>query len=207
MPGASAVVISGAVEGLVDEVVLTRVVDEAGGQVGPIYGRNGKPHLRRVLAGYNNAARFSPWLVLVDLDQDAECAPPFVAACLPTPAPLMRLRVAVRAVEAWLLADRERLAGFLRVPAARLPLDPDAVPNPKRLLVDLAHGSRRRDIRQDMVPRPGSGRPVGPAYASRLIEFAATAWRPDVAAQRSDSFRRCRDRIAEMVRTLQASER
>jgi hypothetical protein len=32
------------------------------------------------LGGYNNAARFSPWLVLVDLDRDADCPPPFVAA-------------------------------------------------------------------------------------------------------------------------------
>lgn len=117
MPLANSVIISGAVEGMVDEAVLTRLVDEAGGQVGPIYGKNGKSHLRRVLGGYNNAARFSPWLVLVDFDQDAECAPPLVAAWLPAPAPMMRLRVALRAIEAWLLADRERLAGFLRVAA------------------------------------------------------------------------------------------
>lgn len=206
MPAARAVVISAAVEGLLDEAVLTRVVEEAGGRVGPIYGKNGKPHLRRVLAGYNNAARFLPWLVLVDLDQDAECAPPFIAAWLPTPAPLMRLRAAVRAVEAWLLADRERLAGFLRVPTARLPLDPDAVPDPKRLLVDIARGSRRRDIREDMIPRPGSGRRVGPAYSSRLIEFAVTVWHPAAAAERSDSLHRCRDRIAELVRALQIGE-
>lgn len=205
MPSDNSVVISGAVEGMVDEAVLTRLVDEAGGRVGPIYGKNGKSHLRRILGGYNNAARFSPWLVLVDLDQDVECAPPLVAAWLPAPAPMMRLRVAVRAIEAWLLADRERLAGFLRVPATRLPLDPDAVPDPKRLLVDLARRSRRRDIREDMVPRAGSGRPVGAAYASRLMEFAATVWRPEVAAGCSDSLRRCRDRIAELVHRRETS--
>lgn len=202
---ANAAVVSGAVEGMVDEAVLTRLVDEAGGRAGPIYGKNGKTHLRRVLGGYNNAARFAPWLVLVDLDEDAECAPPLVAVWLPAPAPMMRLRVAVRAIEAWLLADREQLAGFLGVAATRLPLDPDAVPDPKALLVDLARHSRRRDIREDMVPRSGSGRSVGPAYASRLIEFASTVWRPEVAAGCSDSLRRCRDRIAELVRGPETS--
>jgi len=200
MPLANAVVISGAAEGPIDEAVLARLVDEAGGRVGSIYGKNGKANLRRVLGGYNNAARFSPWLILVDLDQDSECAPPLVAAWLPAPAPMMRLRVAVRGIEAWLLADRERLAAFLRVPAAQLPPDPDAVPDPKRLLVDLARRSRRRDIREDIVPRSGTGRAVGAAYSSRLIEFAATVWRPEVAAGCSDSLRRCRDRIAELVR-------
>lgn len=200
MPLHNSAPIAGAVEGIVDEAVLIRLVGEAGGLVHTIYGRNGKPHLRRVLGGYNNAARFSPWLVLVDLDHDAECAPPFVAALLPAPAPMMRLRVAVRAIEAWILADHEHLSDFLRVSTARLPPDPDAVPDPKRILVDLARHSRRRDIREDMVPRPGSGRAVGPAYASRLIEFAAAVWCPEVAAERSDSLRRCRDRIAELVR-------
>jgi hypothetical protein len=41
-----------------------------------------------------------------------------------------------------------------------------------------------------MVPRPESRTTVGPAYVSRMIEFAQQHWRPDVAAQRADSLRR-----------------
>jgi hypothetical protein len=190
------------VEGVVDEAILTRLVIDAGATVGPVYGKNGKSQLKKTLTGYNNAARYSPWLVLMDLDQDEDCAPPLVSACLAAPAPMMRLRVAVRAIEAWILADREALAKFLSVAIPRLPHDPDAVPDPKRFLVDLARNSRRRDIRDDMVPRSGSGRAAGPAYASRLIEFAVTAWRPEVAVEHSDSLRRCRDCIADLVRSL-----
>ena len=40
------------------------------------------------------------------------------------------------------------------------------------------------------VPRNGSGRTEGPAYTSRLIEYATDRWRPDVAVQRADSLRR-----------------
>jgi len=57
-----------------------------------------------------------------------------------------------------------------------------------------ARRSRSRVIVQDMVPRRGSGSRVGPGYKGRLIEFVTAThhrWRPDVAAQRSDSLRRC----------------
>jgi transposase len=48
--------------------------------------------------------------------------------------------------------------------------------------------------------RHGSGRPVGPAYASRLIEFASSSWRPEVAAQRADSLRRTIDCLRRLAR-------
>ncbi len=153
------------------------------------------------MRSYNNAAHYWPWVVLVDLDQDFDCAPPMLSEWLPKPARLMRLRVAVRAVEAWLLADRESMSSFLRVPIGRIPEDPDSVSDPKRLIVTLARRSRRRDIREDMVPRDGSGRSVGPAYTSRLFEFITTRWRPDEAAPRSESLRRSQQRIAELVAT------
>lgn len=192
-------VLSAAVEGIVDEAVLRRLVTESGGVLHRAHGGEGKPALRRSIAGYNNAARFSPWVVLVDLDRDADCVPPFVADWLPDPSPLMRFRVAVRAVEAWLIADRRSIASFLSVPVSRVPPDPDAQPDPKRVLVTLARHSRRRDVREDMVPRDGSGRSVGRAYTSRLVDFVGTTWQPDQAAQYSDSLRRCRQRIAELV--------
>jgi hypothetical protein len=191
--------ILGAVEGAVDESVLQRLIAEAGGLLAAVYGKEGKGALRKDIRGYNNSARSFPWVVLIDLDRDAACVPSFLAEWLPKPAPLMRFRVAVRAIEAWLLADRRSMAAFLRVPLNRIPDDTDALPDPKRYLVDLARHSRRAGIRQDMVPRDGSGRSVGPAYASRLAEFADQMWRPDEAAQHSDSLRRCRQRIAELV--------
>ncbi len=196
------VVISGAVEGIVDEAVLRRLVQHVQGTVNAVYGKNGKTHLRQRLDGYNQAARFGPWIVLVDLDHEADCAPLFRTAWLPNPAPLMCFRVAVREVEAWLLADRERIATFLGVTVSSVSPDPEAEPDPKRTVVDLARRARRREIREDMVPRPGSGRTVGPAYASRLIEFAShatTGWRPEIAANRADSLRRCLTRLRELT--------
>lgn len=182
------------VEGITDEAVVRRLLEYVGLTCGTVYGKSGKGPLLQRLPNYNQAARFAPWLVVVDLDQDAECAPPFVRSVLPNPAGGMQLRVAVRAIEAWLLADAERLAAFLGIRAVRIPPHPDAELDPKATLINLARRSRRRAMREDIVPREGSGSRVGPGYAGRLIEFVTAtewSWRPDVAAQHSDSLRRC----------------
>lgn len=181
-----------AVEGPVDEVAVRRIAESAGIEVATVYITNGKGNLVRRLAGFNEAARHAPWLVVVDLN-GTNCAPDLLAQILPAPSPLMTCRVAVRAIEAWLMGDCDRLASFLGIAASRLPIDPDGVANPKQTLVNAAASSRRRAIREDMTPRPGSGRSVGPNYAGRLIEFMAdeaAGWRPDVAANRSNSLAR-----------------
>src|SRR5882724_2038318 len=164
MPPEHPLVISGAVEGPTDETVVRRLVKEAGGSLDRVYGKSGKSNLRQRLAGYNRAARHAPWVVVVDLDHSADCAPPFCEDWLPQPSNHMRFRVAVRAIEAWLLAGHERLATFLSIPAVRVPADPEALDDPKLTMITLARQSRRRGIREDMVPRPNSGRHVGPAY-------------------------------------------
>ena len=197
---AGGTVISAAVEGIVDEAVVRKLIAHAEATPGDVYGKQGKSFLRQRIAGYNNAAEHAPWLVLVDLDNDEHCASPLRSAWLLQPAPYLCFRVAVREVEAWLLADTEHLAGFLGVARSRLPRDPERLANPKTTMVDLARASRRRDIREDMVPRPGSGRQIGPAYSSRLIEFASADWRPDVAAGRADSLMRAMRCLERLVR-------
>lgn len=195
-------VVKGAVEGDLDEAILRRIVACVGLSLGQVYGRNGKQSLLRGVRGYNNAARFSPWIVLIDLDGDCNCAPECIVQWLPDPALHMCFRVAVRAVEAWMLADRERIASWLGVPVNRVPEDPDRLDNPKRRLVDLARRSRRRSVRDDIVPRSGSGREVGVLYTARMIEFAQDeneGWRPELARGVSDSLRRCIAGLEQLV--------
>lgn len=183
------VFISGAVEGVIDEAVARHLIAHIGGVPATIYGRKGRRAIERGINGYNNAARHSLWLVLMDLDAD-ECAPPVVNGLLADRRPGLCFRLAVREVEAWLLADRERMADFLSVAASRLPESPEDLAQPKDEIVRLARQSRRRDIREDLVPRVGSGRVTGPGYESRLIVFSRDDWRPDVAAASADSLRR-----------------
>jgi hypothetical protein len=190
--------VKGAVEGIVDEAVLRVLIEHAGATAGEVYGKNGKDHLKERLPGYNSAANHGPWVVLMDLDDD-ECAPPALDTILPAPSRYMCFRLAVREIESWLLADRARIARYLRVPEARIPGDPESLNEPKQELVRAAGHSTSRAIRDDMVPRAGSGRKVGSGYTARMIEFIISRWRPDDAASRSDSLGRCIRRIRELV--------
>lgn len=202
------VVVSAAVEGSVDEVLVKRLISEAGGIPGEVYGKNGKLPLRARINAYNSAARYRPWVVLVDLNHEHNCAPDLCRAWLPTRSPKLCFRVAVREVEAWLLADREHIANFLSIAQSRVPINPESEENPKQALVNLAAHSRRRNIREDMVPRPGSRREVGPAYTSRLIEFisaSAGAWRPDIASTYSQSLKRCIECLKRLISAERAN--
>lgn len=127
--------VSGAVEGPSDEVVLRRIVVGRGANVHRVQVQNGKANLRRALPGYNNAAQGNPWLVLVDLDQDFECPAALVTEWLPAPSTYMRFRVVVRQVEAWLLADAERVASFFALRRAVIPDAPDQLRDAKGALL------------------------------------------------------------------------
>ncbi len=190
MGGIARIVVTGATEGIVDEAVVRRLIREVGADPGPVHGKGGKRRLREQIRAYNNAAKFSPWVVLVDLNHEADCAPPVREDWLIDPAPFMCFRIAVREVESWLLADCENIAKFVGVGTSRVPGNVETLDSPKQEMINLARRSRRREIREDMVPRPGSGRSVGPAYASRLVEFAERFWAPQVAAVGSDSLSR-----------------
>lgn len=182
------------VEGVMDEFVVRRIFVSCGLCISTAYGKNGKEWIRNHINAYNQAAKFSPWFILVDLDHSFGCAPDLINGWIVARQQLLIFRVAVREIEAWLLADIERMAHFLGVPKSKLPATPDMIVDPKQELIALARLSQKRTIREDLVPRPNSGRRVGPAYTSRLSEFVAdekNGWRPEKAAERSDSLARC----------------
>lgn len=195
------VYVSGAVEGPSDELALRRIVEGRGGVLTRVHVQGGKAGLRRALPGYNAAARRSPWIVLVDLDQDFSCAGALAADWISQPSSLMRFRVVVRQLESWLLADAGRFSEWFRVRKGAIPTSPDSLADAKGTLLSLVASSRNRAIRTDMTPRPGSGRRIGPAYPSRLMEFigdGADGWRPEVAARSSISLAKCIARLDEL---------
>jgi hypothetical protein len=170
---------------------------------GRVFGQQGKPHLLSRLPDYNAAARFSKWFALCDLDNDEACAPTFVEAVLPVRSSGMIFRVAVAKVEAWLLGDRRNLSAFLGVPMSRIPLCPETVEDPKRLLVQISARSRYPRIREGIVPRPGSRARTGPGYTGFLMEFVQKTprgWDPSAAAERCGSLAKCLDHLRRVAR-------
>lgn len=187
----SPVFVTIAVEGDTDVVVVEKILTLTNHHAAYIYGRKGKGRLDQQILGFNNAARTAPWLVLRDLDTDAPCAGDLVKTLLPTPSTRMRFRIAVHALEAWLLADADSISRYFAVSRDLVPADPESLPHPKRALIDLARRSRLATVRDDMVPRTGTTAKIGPGYTDRVSEFTRDHWRPRVAAKHAQSLRRC----------------
>ncbi|SRR5579884_1235643 len=194
--------VSAAVEGDVDEAVLTKLAESCGISIRSVFGRMGKGAVCKRLDAYNRAAAHAPWIVLLDLDDDASCAPERVSRLLPCRHRNLCFRIAVRAIESWLLADRNGFASYFGLRPAEVPQSTDLLSDPKSKVVDLARRSRKSEIRRELVPRPGSKKPVGPAYSSRMMEFALYHWDPDVAAASSESLRKCRLAMETMAQRL-----
>ena len=158
------------------------------------------PAFRTKLKAFNQAARHKSWFALCDLDDD-ECAPARVRDFLPDPARGMCFRIAVRAVETWLLADRASMARFLHVSGDLIDPDPERLPAPKSHLVSLARRSRSRAVREGLVPGEGDSRRVGPEYTLLMSDFARERWDPERARTKSPSLRRAMDRCRNFAAT------
>ncbi|MDD9954827.1 MAG: hypothetical protein OXP68_01255 [Anaerolineaceae bacterium] len=193
-------------EGLVDLAVITRVLQSVSIHQNQIRRRTssgGKSRILQKLHGYNQAAKFADWLILLDLDQDDECAPGYLRSVLPAPSTGMMLRIPVREIETWLLADQEKMANFLGINSANFPDNPESLNDPKGFLIDLVNRKcpqRYRQLRKDLLPVPESAKVVGPYYPDRIASFAEKHWRAEVAAERSDSLARCIRALEELKR-------
>jgi len=180
------------VEGDTDLPIARKLARDAGLDVSVEIDCAGKSRLDEDLLAYNGAAKGSPWLVLRDLDNDASCAGALLRERDFQPSLWMCFRLAIRELEAWLLADAKGLSEFLKVDQSMLPSDPDAEGDPTVTLVRLARRSSSSALRRALVPPQRSSVPVGPLYEAKIIEFGERHWDLSRACERSESLRRAR---------------
>jgi hypothetical protein len=169
-------------------------------EIGLLLRRGGNGYLRSRLANFCQMARLNPMLMITDLDRWT-CPAVLCADWLGRIARPERLllRVAVREVEAWLLADHETMGALLGpTRASRLPTLPEAVENPKEFPLGLA-ARAPRDVRADLCAEAGSVARQGLGYNARLSTFVRESWNPERASSRSDSLRRARERIRQLA--------
>lgn len=187
------------VEDELSRVVLQKLLGSSPREYvqGAVYGESGVGYIKARLRAFNQAAKGMPYLVLVDLDQ-TECAPVLIREWLGVTKLHHNLlfRVAVRSVEAWLLAHREAFARFAQIPVGDVPYHVETVPDPKKCLIGLVSRSRSRKLREDIVPPPNSLRKQGPNYNAALARYIKEYWEPDKAMGQSDSLRRLIDALA-----------
>lgn len=153
--------------------------------------KGGRGNVQRELRAYAALAGLMPVLVGVDLDDD-ECAPTLLANWgMPSQRGLL-VRVAVREIEAWVLADQKRVASLIGAAANEVPKRPDQLADPKRSLLELARTHAKSDVKADLVPRNYDAQypRIGPAYNLRMCAFVKDRWRPHVAREKSKSLNR-----------------
>jgi hypothetical protein len=180
-----------AVEDLLSEAVAKAALTRLNMSASQTIGLRGNAYLRSKVSALNKTARAFPVLLLTDLDSPSSCPPELIRGWISVPREeALIFRVAVVEVESWVMADHAAFAELLGIRRDRVPREPDRVPDPKQRLVALAKSSRKRRVREDIVPPRGSTAPVGPGYNPRVGEFVRTEWDPLRAAQRSPSLRR-----------------
>jgi hypothetical protein len=106
----------------------------------------GLPKLLSRLGRFNKSAVSLCWFVLVDLDRHP-CPVTLVNGLGPQTKPRMVLRIAMREIESWLLADRQHVAEWLQVPLSKIPQLPDDELDPKQTIVNLARLSKSKPNR------------------------------------------------------------
>jgi hypothetical protein len=113
-----------------------------------------------------------------------------------TPKPKgLLLRIAVREVEAWVLADRSRFADWLGISKTEVPHDPESCRDPKADLLHLATKSKKRDLKEGLLPKKGAPSPIGLEYNDLLCNFVNTEWRLDEASRTAPSLARAIRRL------------
>lgn len=165
-----------------------------------VLGKCGCDYIDKRAADFYRAAQPSfPVILLRDLDTNA-CPPELLDGIVPVRnKPCFLFRIAVREVEAWLLADKGNIAHFLGVRQSRIPQDTETIERPKEFLISLARHSRKRQILDNIPPDTNSTARVGRGYNTVLTEFTVRQWNPYEAALHSRSLERSMDAIQQFV--------
>ena len=118
----------------------------------------GKGRLDINLPRWNVPSNRQPFLVLRDWDSNdgVACVPALLDKLRGEAAgsPGLAVRIAVRSVESWLLADSEAFSTFFRVRRDLLPTEPDEIADPKGVVLQLCSRSPsniRRGCCQDQA--------------------------------------------------------
>ena len=187
-----------AVEDRLSDAVATKILEKFGVEIVKRIGFQGKSDLERKTPELNRAANNITVFMLTDLDSPRDCPPGLVRSWIRSPLkPRFFFRVAVMEVESWVMADRMGFADFLSVPLHRIPSPTDNILNPKEFLLSLARKSKKKAVREALVPAQGATLSVGNEYNTLLSEFVQDHWDLERAATASPSLKRTLDRLAQ----------
>ncbi len=161
--------------------------------------KNGFGYLRSRMTSWRQMANHQFVFVLTDLD-DAHCPVSLLADWLGPEKMLpekMLLRIAVREIESWILADHEGMRKLIGA-RGKLPPLPDELADPKQHFLKLAKMAPR-NIREDLLLVKGSIVRQGLGYNNILVNWVRDEWEPSRAATRSPSLERARESLQSLA--------
>jgi hypothetical protein len=169
------------------------------------WSKGGNQYIKDNLKKFNQAAEFAlPFVVLTDLDA-YDCPLVLLQEWLSLkPHKRLLFRIAVREVEAWLLADRTNFAKFLGVPVSRITTEPEGIPKPKEFIFELARRSKKHNIKEGIPPK-GTAR-TGQLYNSLLAQFVLQYWSLEAALEHAPSLKKFAQRLEEFSVMLALEE-
>jgi hypothetical protein len=188
-------------EGEMEVAVATRLIDFCGHKLGSAYGRRGCGYVRKNAAKYSHLAkRGQGVLVLTDFrDTGAVCAADalqdYILNKMPKPPKSFLCRFAVNELESWLLADRQGMASFLGIATSKMPQWPEKEARPKKTMMALARGSKKKWVREEIAPPLGHRALVGPGYTAHMRDYIVNFWDIEASMQFAPSLRRCVERL------------
>lgn len=189
-----------ATEDALSEAIGLRLLAELPTPIRPnlSLGKKGSGYLRSGMHKWRQLAQKQFVLILTDLDK-VECPVALREGWFGSanvPANLM-LRIAVREVESWILADHQACRKLIGQ-KGKLPPDPDGLSDPKEHLLQLARLAPRA-IRSDLLKVSGAVASQGIGYNNLLVRLVHSSWSPMRAAERSPSLKRTCDRLHQML--------
>ncbi len=181
-----------AVEDFLSEAVLRTILHQSDRtfSISNCLGRKGFGYLKKNISNFNMSSKGIPFIILTDLDR-TECAPALINSWLNfQKSNNLLFRIAVREVESWVMAHRSAFSSFLGIAKELVPLNTDAIDDPKRFLINLAAKSKKRIVKEAIVPNRHSTATIGPDYNDTLISFIQSKWNVRQALKNSQSLKR-----------------
>lgn len=183
--------VSLAVEDVASEVILTRILGEYASaiSIARVLGLRGNGYLRSRLRNLIQASQSGQSIImLTDLDQagsvESLVSDWFTGVTFSSPDFLFH--VAVREIEAWLLADPTAVESLLGHRRALPPMPPDDIGDPKQWLLLQARRSAR--TRRELLVNEDAGRlSIGVGYNALVSNVVREHWKPSIARANSPS--------------------
>lgn len=158
-----------------------------------------RSNIQEKIKMYNKTADITPFIILVDLDQD-ECAPSLIRDWFAEGKNRKLIcRVAITEAECWLIADTKNFSKFFNIPLSKMRTDPEMLPDPKEYIFRMVENYSNTNLKKAIIPKTNAK--IGRGYNAELSKFIIQHWDPLTARNNSPSLGRAIDSIYRFIST------